>query len=140
MFCLQSQMTTAGLKVVSSLARSAQGLCEFPTFTLCVLGNSACFQSSADFIQNQIEKLFQENRQSVNRFGSRPVLSGLVWIRTVCKGYQKTTLPDSYCKCVQLSDKRTLSSVLDVLIVLGIHAFAVLVVGSFYFKFNFFQK
>ena len=41
-------------------------------FTLCLPGISACFLSSADFIQNQLEKLFQENRQSVNQFGSRP--------------------------------------------------------------------
>ena len=37
---------------------------------------------------NFFEKLFQEYYQSVN------VLSGLIWLQTVCKSYQQTTLGD----------------------------------------------
>ena len=36
------------------------------------------------------EKLFQEYHQSVKQFGTRT--SGLIWIPTVCKSYQQTTL------------------------------------------------
>ena len=34
------------------------------------------------------QKFFQEHYQSVKGFGSR-VLSGRIWVQTVCKGYQK---------------------------------------------------
>ena len=46
-----------------------------------------------------IKKIIQEYYQSVKQFGSRSgttkirpdILSGLIWIQTVCKGYQQTT-------------------------------------------------
>ena len=48
------------------------------------------FLSSADFFQNRLlKKLFQEYYQSVKQLRSR---SGLIWVQTVCKGYQQKTL------------------------------------------------
>ena len=37
---------------------------------------------------NFFKKIFQEHYQSIKRFGS--ILSGLIWVQTVCKGYQQT--------------------------------------------------
>ena len=51
------------------------------------------FSSSDDFIQKKL--FFRKNlpaykhHQSVKEFGS-----GLIWVPTVCKGYQQTTLVD----------------------------------------------
>ena len=39
---------------------------------------------------NFFEKFFQEYHQSVNQFES--IVSGLIWVQTVCKGYQQMTL------------------------------------------------
>ena len=43
------------------------------------------------------EKFFQEYYQSVN------VLSGLIWVQTVCKSYQQTTLGDKELKDMLIS-------------------------------------
>ena len=55
------------------------------------------FLSSADFFQNQ---LFEERKPSECQtvwIQIRPeVLSGLIWIQIVCKGYQQTTLVGIY--------------------------------------------
>ena len=55
----------------------------------------ACL-SSADFSKiNFYEKCSHEYHQSVKQFGSRSGLTffwGLIWIQTVCKGLQQTTL------------------------------------------------
>ena len=55
--------------------------------TPAIIGLSKPFfdLSSADFFFriNLFEKLFQEY-----------VLSGLIWVKAVCKGYQQTTLRD----------------------------------------------
>ena len=51
--------------------------------------------SSSDFLKtNILEKLFQEYHQCQTvRIQIRPdILSGLIWIQTVCKGYQQTAL------------------------------------------------
>ena len=51
--------------------------------------------SSADlfFKTNFFKKLFQEHYKSVKQFGSRStdILSVMIWVQTVCKGYQQTT-------------------------------------------------
>ena len=70
------------------------------SLTLCRLGNFFCFLSSADFFQNQLfETLFQELPSECQTvwIQIRPdILSGLIWVETVCKtaciGYQQTTL------------------------------------------------
>ena len=53
-------------------------LLDLSRFTLCILGNFACFLSSADFFFkiNFFEKFFQEYHQC----------------QTVCKNYQQTIL------------------------------------------------
>ena len=56
-----------------------------------------CFLSSADFFFkiNFFENYFQEYHQSVKKAWTqiRPeVLSGLIWVKTVCKGYHQMTL------------------------------------------------
>ena len=51
------------------------------------------FKSSFEKI-NFYENFFQEYSQSVKQFGSRSarLVSGLIWVQTVCKGYQQTAL------------------------------------------------
>ena len=52
------------------------------------------FLSSADFFQNQLLKKIQEYHLSVKQIGSRSgpiLLSGLVWVQSVCKGYKQST-------------------------------------------------
>ena len=65
--------------------------------TLCMLGNLSCICCLLlNFFKNDLKKFFQEHYQSVKLFGSR---SGptfyrmlvLIWVQTVCKGYQQTT-------------------------------------------------
>ena len=69
--------------------------------SLYIHGNSlplGIFLSSADFFQSQ---LFGKNLSRIPsecqivRIQSRPdFLSGLIWVKTVCKSYQQTTLGD----------------------------------------------
>ena len=49
-------------------------------------GNSECFLPSADFLYHW----------SVKQFGSdqADILSGLIWVQTVCKCYQQMTMAD----------------------------------------------
>ena len=54
------------------------------------------FLSSVDFVFKLTfsKKVFQEQHQSVKQFGSRSGLtffSGLIWVQTVCRGYQQMT-------------------------------------------------
>ena len=65
-------------------------------FLFFLLGNFACFLSSADFFQNQ---LFRKICSGIPLecqavwIQIRPdILSGLIWIQNICKGYQQTTL------------------------------------------------
>ena len=71
-------------------------------FNACMLGNIACFfLSSVDFLNLLFAKkktkkktIFQEYHQSVKLFQDTDhsdVLLGLIWVQTVCKGYQQTT-------------------------------------------------
>ena len=61
-------------------------------FVLCTLEifNSlhTGFLSSGDFFTN----VFQEYHQNVKQ-------SGLIWVQTVCQGYQQTTLVDKELNC-----------------------------------------
>ena len=61
---------------------------------LYMLGNFACFLSSAEIVKiNFFKKLFQEYHQSVKTVWThiRPnKMSGLVWVQTVCRVYQQT--------------------------------------------------
>ena len=68
-----------------------------------------CLQSCWDGSSTFFEKFFQEYHQSVKQFGSRTgqtfcqacqtvwiqnrpdILPGLIWVQTVCKGYQQMT-------------------------------------------------
>ena len=65
--------------------------------TLCILGNFAClFLSSANFFQNQPFRKILSGLPSGCQtvwIQIRPdILSGLIWVQTVFKGYQQTTL------------------------------------------------
>ena len=65
------------------------------------MGNFPCL-SSADLLKiNSFKKFFKESYQCVKQFGSRSgqtnrldpdeetdILSVLIWVQTVCKGYQ----------------------------------------------------
>ena len=60
------------------------------------LGNFACFFCCLLilFKINFFKNLFQEYHQSIKQFGSRfgkNILSGLIWVQTVCKGYKQTS-------------------------------------------------
>ena len=66
--------------------------------SFCLLGNFASFLSSADFFQ---DKLFGKNLsgmpsecQTVWILVRPDILSGLIWVQTVCISYQQTTLGD----------------------------------------------
>ena len=58
-----------------------------------MLGNCSCFCRLLTFSEiNFFKKLFQEEHyQNVKQFGSRRNMSVLIWVKTVCKGYQQTT-------------------------------------------------
>ena len=93
-------------KIISALRKgtwSAQSVLAFIVgtknsiciLTLCMLGNfSMTMLSSADFFQNKLllEILSGTSVIRLKRFGSRsgPRLV-LIWVKTVCKGYQQTT-------------------------------------------------
>ena len=49
------------------------------------------FLSSADF--------FHEYHKNAKQFGSRsgPTFSVLIWVQTICKGYQQATLAGNEC-------------------------------------------
>ena len=64
-----------------------------------MLGNFACFLLSADFFLFSLINFFQKNLsgipsecQTVWIQIRSDVLSGLIWVQTVSKGYQQTTL------------------------------------------------
>ena len=70
--------------------------------TLCMLGNITCFFVICGFFflkltfskkKKKKKKIFQENHQcQTGLIQIRPnVLSGLIWVQTVCKGYQQMT-------------------------------------------------
>ena len=63
------------------------------TLTHCILFFFHAILSSADFFLkiNVLKNFFQEYHQNVKQFGP---LSGLIWVQTVCKGYQQTALVD----------------------------------------------
>ena len=68
-----------------------------PPLTLSPLGNFSCFfLSSADFFQNQLFRKILSGIPSecqTDLIQIRPnILSGLIWVQSVCKGYQQTTL------------------------------------------------
>ena len=65
--------------------------------TLCMLGNFSCFccRLLTFFKTNVFKRFFQEHYQSVKQFGSRSGMTFcpvLIWVQTVCKGNQQTTL------------------------------------------------
>ena len=68
----------------------------YSSYNYDCFSNFACFLSSADFFQNQlfgkiISGIPSECQTVWNQI--RPdVLSGLIWVQTVCEGYQQTTL------------------------------------------------
>ena len=70
--------------------------------TICLLGNLNDFLSSADFFQNSTfpKNSFRNTLRLSNRLDSdlarrflgKKKTSGLIWVQTVCKGYQQTKL------------------------------------------------
>ena len=64
--------------------------------TLCPLGNFSCFLSFADILENQVFRKILSGIASecqTNWIQIRPyVLSGLIWVQSVCKGYEQSTL------------------------------------------------
>ena len=63
-----------------------------------MLGNFACFKSSAYFFKNQLlKKIFQEYHQCQTVWIQiRPnFLPVLIWVTIVCKGYQQMTKADN---------------------------------------------
>ena len=63
---------------------------------ICMLGNFSCFFASADFFQNQLfQKILSgivSECQTVLILIRPDNLMGLIWVKTVCKGYQQLTL------------------------------------------------
>ena len=68
------------------------------SLTLCLLGNVSCFLSSVDFFQNQFFRKIlsgihvSSECQTVWIQILPNILSSLIWVQTVCKGYQQTAL------------------------------------------------
>ena len=64
--------------------------------SLHILGNFACFFVICWVLKNFFENFFHEYHQIVKQFVSRSgptfKMSGLIWVQTVCQGYQQTTL------------------------------------------------
>ena len=74
---------------------------EFRTLNLCLLGNFACFFAICCFFLNLvILKGIQKYQQCLKvQIQIRPnILSTLIWVRTVCKGYQQMTLVEKELK------------------------------------------
>ena len=74
--------------------------CSYPkysnTLILCPLGNISCFFVFF-FSKSTFSKMLSEipSECQTDWFQIRPdVLSGLIWVQTVCKSYQQTTLGD----------------------------------------------
>ena len=61
-----------------------------------VVFHQAAFLSSADFFFkiNFLKRIFQKYHQIVKQFRPDRPSSGLIWVQTVCRGYQQTTLVD----------------------------------------------
>ena len=76
------------------------------SLTHCLLGNFSCFLSSADFFQNQLFEKFlsgiPSECQTVWTLIRPDDSSGLIWVQTVCQGYQQTTLVDKELKSMCL--------------------------------------
>ena len=87
--------------------------------TLCMMCDFSCILLSADLFQNNLFQKIQEYHQCVKQFGSRSVrpdiFLGLIWVQTVCKSYQQTTLVYylrnvhmfEFCKCFCKNPIRT---------------------------------
>ena len=72
---------------------------QFTTFlTLCLLGNFACFFVVCQYFQNHIFRKILSGIPSECQTGwiqIRPdIMSGLIWVQTVYKGYPQTALVD----------------------------------------------
>ena len=73
-------------------------------FGLCPLGNSSCFLSSADFFSKSTFSGIAPECQT-DWVQIRPdILSCLIWVQTVCKSYQQTTLGDRVIFMCRLED------------------------------------
>ena len=90
------------------------------------------FLLSADFFQNQ---LFRKNLSGILSecqtvwIQIRPIiLSGLIWVQTVCKGYQQMTI-------VRVTQKKNITELFAYWVIL--HAFCHLLI---LFKINFLEK
>ena len=98
--CKKETLKLTEGKVVQTTNLSADDkfLGIFSSLTLCILGNdSTFFWLSADLFS---ESTFQKNsfRKTISvPFASRSGMTkrmGLIWVLTVCKGYQQMTLRD----------------------------------------------
>ena len=72
-------------------------------FTLCLLGNFMCYLSSAGFFPKstfrKINSGILPECQAVLIRIRQDILSGLICVQTVCKGYQQTTLVSKELNC-----------------------------------------
>ena len=77
--------------------------------TLCLLGNFSCFfLSSANIFQKllfwKILSGIPSECQAIWNQIRPDVLSGLIWVQTVCKGCQRTTLASKELKATEEAD------------------------------------
>ena len=74
--------------------------------TLCLLDNVSPFLLSTVFFQNQLFRKFLSGKPSGCQTACikimHDIMSGMVWVQTVCKGYQQVTLVDKELKMKNL--------------------------------------
>ena len=70
--------------------------------TLCILGNFSCILSSADFFQNH---LFWKILSGIPSECQTIWIQILIWVQTVCKGYQQTTIVNKEFKLVYFAER-----------------------------------
>ena len=84
-------------------------LCLLYKVSLCLLGNLSCFLSSVNIFKiNLLNDSFRniirvssclDPDQARHFVGPDDILSGLIWIQTVCKCYQQTTIVAKRYSC-----------------------------------------
>ena len=81
---------------VRSITPNTDGRVKF-LITLCLLGNFACFLSAEFFLSSFRNTIRVSNSLDPEQAQQ---MSGLVWVQTVCKGYQQKTLEGKKLKVV----------------------------------------
>ena len=70
-------------------------------FSICMLGSCACFLVVCQLVS--INSFRKTIRVSVGIQIRPDFLSGLIWVQTICKGYQQMTLVGKELKTIWLS-------------------------------------